>query len=184
MEFHTRVAGVTYDNRQSHIMETQVGERIQLVREAHNHFDRNAIKVINAMGHQIGYIPKELAAKMARNMDRGLLYSALIKDVQRASVGGPYGVVLLVSVDEGVQYGVAETKTHKFVFGEPENNVEDSPANNEQEFISQNKITKTVDYISGENKAVGEGDVVGKKTEEKVDSAALFKTIKEWLERM
>ncbi|KAL6471721.1 hypothetical protein MHYP_G00203710 [Metynnis hypsauchen] len=48
------------------------GEMVSLVREPQNPYDRNAVKVTNVYGIQVGHIKKELAAAMAHIMDRKL----------------------------------------------------------------------------------------------------------------
>ncbi|KAJ5507433.1 hypothetical protein N7527_009576 [Penicillium freii] len=45
------------------------GERVIINRDANNQYDRNAIKVNNVMGAQIGHIPRQMAAKLASYMD-------------------------------------------------------------------------------------------------------------------
>ncbi|KAJ5495403.1 hypothetical protein N7539_000519 [Penicillium diatomitis] len=45
------------------------GEHVVLRREPHNQYDRNAIRVDNVMGAQIGHIPRGMAAKLAPYMD-------------------------------------------------------------------------------------------------------------------
>lgn len=42
---------------------------VALEREPHNIYDRNAIKVKNVDGQQVGHIKKELAAPLANIMD-------------------------------------------------------------------------------------------------------------------
>lgn len=39
-----------------------------LKREPSNPYDRNAIRVDNVMGHQIGHIPRNVAQKLAKYM--------------------------------------------------------------------------------------------------------------------
>lgn len=41
------------------------GEHVVLKREPTNQYDRNAIRVDNVMGAQIGHIPRNLAMKLA-----------------------------------------------------------------------------------------------------------------------
>lgn len=48
------------------------GEMVGLVREPQNQYDRNAVKVTNVFGNQVGHIKKELAAAMAHVMDNNL----------------------------------------------------------------------------------------------------------------
>ncbi|XP_063772026.1 helicase-like transcription factor [Pseudophryne corroboree] len=47
-------------------------EMVALQREPHNQYDRNAVKVNNVNGEQVGHIRKELAAALAQIMDRKL----------------------------------------------------------------------------------------------------------------
>jgi hypothetical protein len=65
----TKVAGVTFDNRPRVVERLVVGERLRLYREPANHYDPNAICVQTITGEQVGYIPKELAARLAPVMD-------------------------------------------------------------------------------------------------------------------
>ncbi|KAJ5851612.1 uncharacterized protein N7529_010997 [Penicillium soppii] len=44
-------------------------ERVIINREANNQYDRNAIRVDNVMGAQIGHIPRQMAAKLAAYID-------------------------------------------------------------------------------------------------------------------
>ncbi len=45
---------------------------VDLVREPHNQYDRNAVKVNNVYGEQVGHIKRELAAALAKILDQGL----------------------------------------------------------------------------------------------------------------
>ena len=45
---------------------------VSLVREPHNKFDPNAVKVDNVIGQQVGHIKKELASALAVIMDNKL----------------------------------------------------------------------------------------------------------------
>ncbi|KAJ5851115.1 hypothetical protein N7455_010971 [Penicillium solitum] len=45
------------------------GERVIINRDANNQYDRNAIRVDNVMGAQVGHIPRQMAAKLASYMD-------------------------------------------------------------------------------------------------------------------
>ncbi|KAF7657474.1 hypothetical protein LDENG_00026470 [Lucifuga dentata] len=48
------------------------GEMVGLVREPQNLYDRNAVKVANIYGNQVGHIKRQLAAAMAHIMDNNL----------------------------------------------------------------------------------------------------------------
>ena len=45
-----------------------VGEHVILNREPQNQYDRNAIRVDNVMGRQIGHVPRTVAVKLAKYM--------------------------------------------------------------------------------------------------------------------
>lgn len=65
----TRVAGVTYDARQSVIARLNIGEEILLKREPTNPYDINAIRVDCQNGTQIGYLNRHLAETLAPFFD-------------------------------------------------------------------------------------------------------------------
>lgn len=59
----TKIVGVRYYRGYA-----SIGERVILTRQPRNQFDPNAIQVSNVMGHQIGHIPRQVAAKLAKYM--------------------------------------------------------------------------------------------------------------------
>jgi single-stranded-DNA-specific exonuclease len=65
----TRVAGVTFDNRQDVIARLGVNEQIWLLREPDNVHDANAIMVLRDNGELVGFIPHDLAVRLAPLMD-------------------------------------------------------------------------------------------------------------------
>jgi hypothetical protein len=65
----TRVAGVTFEGRQSVIARLSIGENILLRREPNNPYDPNAIRVECQDGWQIGYLNRHLAAMLAPFFD-------------------------------------------------------------------------------------------------------------------
>jgi hypothetical protein len=50
--------------------EIRPGDRLQLVREAHNRHDRNAVRV-EWQGQQLGYVPRAENRAVARALDAG-----------------------------------------------------------------------------------------------------------------
>ena len=64
-----RVKGVTFEGRQNIVAELSVEEKLLLIREPQNRFDRNAIRVERSNGEQVGYIDRNLAAKLATIFD-------------------------------------------------------------------------------------------------------------------
>ncbi|KAL5342935.1 SNF2 family N-terminal domain-containing protein [Aspergillus crustosus] len=67
-DLKTKIVGVRYYRGHA-----TIGEHVVLKREPQNKYDRNAIRVDNVMGDQVGHIPKNMAAKLARYMDNRLL---------------------------------------------------------------------------------------------------------------
>jgi hypothetical protein len=65
----TRVAGVTFNGRQSIVAQLSIGEQILLIREPTNYYDHNAIRVERKKGQQIGYLNRFLAANLVRFFD-------------------------------------------------------------------------------------------------------------------
>ncbi len=61
----TKVAGVTFNNRQAVVARLVPSETIQLRREPNNPYDRNAIRVERLNGQQIGYLNRNMAARLA-----------------------------------------------------------------------------------------------------------------------
>lgn len=96
VEFHTKVAGVSFDGRQRIIRQTRVGESLSLVREPNNPYDRNAIMVLNGSGNQLGFIPKEIASTLASDMDSGSKYIATVTAITGTNPGDTMGVNILV----------------------------------------------------------------------------------------
>jgi single-stranded-DNA-specific exonuclease len=65
----TRVVGVTYEGRQRVVAQLIKGETIFLVRDPDNLYDPNAIKVMRGTGQQLGYLNRELAARITPILD-------------------------------------------------------------------------------------------------------------------
>jgi hypothetical protein len=69
--FYFHAHGVTHGNRQTAISHCVRGEELQLVREAENPYDTNAIRIRRLNGDELGYVPRDNAAKLAPMMDSG-----------------------------------------------------------------------------------------------------------------
>jgi hypothetical protein len=84
--FFTKVAGVTFEGRQRIIGRCSVGERLRLVRDPTDRYDKGAIKVIRLNGEQLGFVPAHVSrgddpSGLALRMDRGDKYQCRIKDL-------------------------------------------------------------------------------------------------------
>jgi len=83
---HSKVAGVIKTNRdgssrQEIINELSEYDILTLEREPNNTYDQNAIKVLTDDRRQIGYLTKELAAKLAPLMDAGQEIECDLKEI-------------------------------------------------------------------------------------------------------
>lgn len=84
--FYSKVAGVTKNNkngtsRQELLKKCQTKDRLQLIRDPENPYDKNAIKVCLATGEQIGFLRRELAEELAPKLDSGKKIEAFVSEV-------------------------------------------------------------------------------------------------------
>lgn len=93
--FYTKVAGVSFDGRQDKVSKVQDGETILFIRERENPYDPNAIRVDTKSGINLGYLNRELAAKLSPHMDLGEKWTGEIGQVTGGN-GRNYGVNIFV----------------------------------------------------------------------------------------
>ena len=84
--FFTKVAGVTFEGRQRIVARCSVGERLVLIRDPENCFDKGAIKVVRSNGQQLGFVPAHVSRSgdssgLANRMDRGDQYECRIRSI-------------------------------------------------------------------------------------------------------
>jgi hypothetical protein len=81
------------------------GRPLSLRRDAGNPHDANAIAVFPADGgEQAGWVPRDLAAELAPDLDAGLPWSAVVLREQRASPRDPRtGVTMLLARGEAIE---------------------------------------------------------------------------------
>jgi single-stranded-DNA-specific exonuclease len=76
--FNTKIAGVTFEGRQDLIAGLRPGLELELVRQPEHAHDPNAVAVFYGR-LQVGYLKKEIAARIAPNIDGGDRYRAEVK---------------------------------------------------------------------------------------------------------
>ena len=85
--FYSKIAGVTFDNRQELIEELydsgqlNVGQQLILVRDRYNRYDNNAVAVMHPSNRQLGFLSKDVASNVAPKMDRGTRYVVEVSGV-------------------------------------------------------------------------------------------------------
>ena len=92
---YSKVAGVTFYNRQNYVKNCNAGDVLTLQREKNNAYDRNAIAVYHK-GKQIGYIAKELASELAPKIDAGTQYRCY---VEQRTGGGSYAYGVNIRIE-------------------------------------------------------------------------------------
>ena len=75
------LAGFRYHRAASVWPELNLGDELQLVREADNRHDANALRV-EWRGHVLGYVPRRENAALAWGLDRGVVLRARISRLE------------------------------------------------------------------------------------------------------
>lgn len=105
----TKLAGVTYDNRQAVIPTLRSDDLLTLRREPNNPYDTNAIAVLTQNNRSVGFIPGPLAARLAPMLDKTTqLPKAKVLRVTGGSNGQVYGVIIQIQIGEIKEGGFAE----------------------------------------------------------------------------
>jgi hypothetical protein len=80
------------------------GRRLALLRDPGNAHDTNAIAVLDDGEAQVGWVPRELAAELARDLDAGRPWSAIVLRERRASPRDPRtGLTMLLAPAEAIE---------------------------------------------------------------------------------
>ncbi len=102
--FNTKVVGVSFEGRQDAIAGLHEGAELELRRRPDNPYDANAVAVhFGAL--PLGFLRKEIAARIAPNIDNGTRYRAHISALTgggRAADGGERnrGINIVVEIDD------------------------------------------------------------------------------------
>jgi HIRAN domain-containing protein len=80
-----------------------LGDALELRRDPGNEHDPNAIQVL-AGGRQVGWVPREVAAELAGELDAGRPWAAVVLREQRASPRDPRtGLTMLLAPDRSIE---------------------------------------------------------------------------------
>ena len=106
--FNTKVVGVSFEGRQDVVAGLHEGAALELRRQPENPYDANAIGVwYGAL--QLGFLKREIAARIAPNVDAGERYTA---EVTMVTGGGPrsFGINIYVTRERDAR---AHTRTER-----------------------------------------------------------------------
>ena len=79
------------------------GAALTLRRDPGNEHDPNAVAVLASGGEQLGWVPREVAAELAGDLDAGRPWSAVVLRERRASPRDPRdGVTMLLAAAESI----------------------------------------------------------------------------------
>jgi len=103
LDFHTKIAGVTFSNedgvsRQDIIEDLEerwrdTGEEaLELRRDHHNAYDKNAVTVLDSSGRQLGFLSGQVAETIAPLLDRGVDVRVSLSSVTGGGLTQNYGV--------------------------------------------------------------------------------------------
>lgn len=95
--FHTKLSGVTFDDRQETIAQLSPGDPLRLVREPDNPHDSNACAVHDARGRMLGFLNRRLASVLGPLLDQGAPYDIEVADLTGGEDGRSRGVNVRVS---------------------------------------------------------------------------------------
>ncbi len=84
-DFYTKIVGVSFERRQDYVAGLSAGVVLELLRQPENEHDPNAIAVMYGK-LQLGYLRREIARRLAPNLDGGDRYTA---EVGSVTGGGP-----------------------------------------------------------------------------------------------
>lgn len=117
----TKLAGVTYDNRQQLISALRDGDELEFCREPDNLYDTNAIAVYNEYGNQLGYLRADLASELGPLMDEfpESVLTGSVLEITGGDAENYYGCNIEISLvyspfnNSGKVIDSAESKTPK-----------------------------------------------------------------------
>lgn len=108
--FHTKLAGVTFEDRQEVVARLTSGTPLRIERQPDNPYDANAVALVEPHGAQVGFFNRRLAAVLAPVLDAGVDYDVEITEVTGGDPGRSHGVNVLVSRRSVDHDGVEEIR--------------------------------------------------------------------------
>jgi hypothetical protein len=102
--FYSKVAGVSFENkdgtsRQSLILQCKKYDRIVLVPEPENPHGSTAVRVENASGTQLGYLPHSVSVEHSGQIDQ---WMAVVRHVYPRKAGAPAALVICLLTEHRI----------------------------------------------------------------------------------
>lgn len=98
----TKVAGVTFENRQSKIINLIkdgilfIGAKLYLRTEPTNIYDKYAVQVLSSNKVQIGYLSKEINRDFCIKIQSGTIFDVSVEEITGGSANYSYGITIKV----------------------------------------------------------------------------------------
>jgi len=83
-KFHTKIVGISFEGRQGYISSLQIGDTLEIKPEPNNVYDPNAIAIFVG-DKQLGYLKKELAESLKKELEAGYNYTCVVSDITGAT---------------------------------------------------------------------------------------------------
>ena len=94
-----KLAGVTYNNRQTTIKKLTLNEEVILKPEPNNPFDKTAVLVTNTRNEELGYIPRTDNKEIFNNLIKGQDYKAFVYSISSSIYHDTLGVNIKINFD-------------------------------------------------------------------------------------
>jgi hypothetical protein len=80
--FYSKIVGTTFiKNSHELLSNLKTGDKLILKRDKNNIYDPNAIIVLNTNNQKIGFIPKQTAASLAKDIDSGKKCECYVNEI-------------------------------------------------------------------------------------------------------
>lgn len=75
------IVGINYPDRIKYSKKIQINDKLKLIRDKDNQYDKNAIKAVDINNNFIGFVNKKIATILSRNMDYGFNYTIKVINI-------------------------------------------------------------------------------------------------------
>ncbi|MFC1891172.1 UvrD-helicase domain-containing protein [Thermodesulfobacteriota bacterium] len=143
---HTKIAGVTYDNRQQVCKRLFNDAKLVLEREPTNAYDTNAVAVLFE-GQQCGYIPREIAATLTEYFKAGVLLEAVVTWLANDGLNISVDIMIQEKPEPDISKNKLKENTayYDWISNEEKNEIADNKSSMPLEFTDEQKEIISLD---------------------------------------